>query len=362
MSRTLLGIVVLSWGSLLGCTGTEVIDCGLEPSAPACRTACEMDPSRSHCSDGGVLRNDGGADAGDADSALPCGVDCVGDTPLCDTNAMTCVQCLALGDCAGMGELGEDELCSDVGTCVQCRTDADCTEPDASVCSTDGPTAGSCVACSAGDVDGCAGVVDGPLALNVCDDSSGDGVCVECNAGDESACGDSVCDVLARTCTLDTTVGATPTCGACVNDRQCATGQTCAPTTFDGEAAGYYCLWSLSAPEMAPVACSAVRPFGTPRTVTSVNAQEAEVCTLRLTTCAAYNDFSSPGRGETSCTGADAPDADADCGDPDLDDGFCAVEDALSSLCSTRCTSAVDCVFGGVEYGCSAGFCTFVPR
>jgi len=190
-------------------------------------------------------------------------------------------------------------------------------------------------------------------------------VCVECNAGDESACDTNVCDVRAKTCTDDTPVGMTPTCGACVSDRQCGAGQTCAPTRFEGMDAGHYCLWDLGAPEMAPIACSTVRPFGTPQDVTTLSDQSAEVCTLRLTTCPAYNDFSGPGRGSPSCAGEETPDADADCGHPDLDDGFCIEEDAASDLCTTQCTSDVDCVFGAdsIAYGCNMGTsrCDFAP-
>lgn len=347
-----------------GCKGTEEVNCTENPSERACVEACTVDPTLSHCTDTDAGPDTGVSDGGvdvDTGPESPCEEECTGETSLCNETTMLCVQCIEAEDCEGMGV---NTMCSDAGMCVQCLGNADCTEPVASVCSTDEATAGTCVACAAAtsDVD-CAGVVDGETALNVCDESGDAGVCVQCNASDESACDPNVCDVVAKTCTDDTLVGMTPTCGSCVSDRQCLPGQTCAPTEFGDADAGHYCLWNLNADEMAPIACSTVRPFGTPENVDTIGGQSAEVCTLRLTTCPAYNDFSTPGRGSPSCSGEETSEADADCGHPDLDDGFCVEEDAASDLCSTRCTSDVDCVFGPLrdEYTCDmgTGLCSF---
>lgn len=363
MNKTLLTIAVLSFGSLVGCTGTDVIDCNLEPTTPACITACEMDPSRDHCSGADAGPGDGGADAAPDAPTSNCTTECTGQTPICDEDEenAVCVQCLLPTDCDGVEGR---PMCVD-NACVECTGNEECTEPGASVCSTTGETAGTCVPCAAAtSAADCAGVEDdGATALNVCDESGDAGVCVQCNAEDESACDPNVCDVVAKTCTDDTPLGMTPTCGACVSDSQCRPGHACAPTDLDGTDAGYFCLWNLDADEMAPIACSTVRPFGSPDDVSTIAGQEAQVCTLRLSTCAAYNDFSSPGRGSPSCAGEDTPEPDADCGHPDLDDGFCVEEDAASNLCTTRCTSDVDCVFGPLrdEYTCdmSTGLCTF---
>lgn len=349
----------------IGCKGMVDVSCGDEPTRRSCVEACADDPTLSHCNptDAGPDTGapDGSVDAG-PDAAMPCDELCMGDTPQCNTTTRQCVQCLTPPDCP---DTGNATMCNDAGQCVQCLGDADCSEPGASVCATDGLMAGTCVGCTPGDNMGCMGVMDGEgTSLNICNDSAGSGVCVECNGDDETACGDFVCDVLAQTCTDDVMRGMTPTCGECVSNLQCRRGHTCAPTDLDGTDAGFFCLWDLGAPEMAPIACSMVRPFGTPDNVSTIGGQAAEVCTLRLSTCPAYNDFSGPGRGSPSCAGQDTPEADADCGHPDLDDGFCVMEDAASNLCTTRCTNDIDCVFGPLrdEYMCdmSTGLCSFI--
>ena len=175
--------------------------------------------------------SDGGPDAG------PCG-ECAAETPMCDTAAMECVECLAPADCSGA-------ICSDSGACVECTDSSHCTEPGASVCAAEGESAGTCVPCVAlsegGDATDCDGVMDGEAPLSVCDDSGDAPVCVECTAMDESACGANVCDVLARSCATDIGLASAEACAPCVSDRQCEEDHACVPVGAE-EPRAHYCL------------------------------------------------------------------------------------------------------------------------
>jgi len=185
--------------------------------------------------------NDGGPDGGP--DAGPCG-ECGAERPLCNTTTLECVQCLTPTDCAGMGD---NVMCSTSGTCVACLDSTDCETPGASVCGTEGITAGSCAACTAGSATDCAGIMDGAAPLNVCDDSGaagpGSGVCVECTpATEERDCGDNACDPATLRCT-GTARESQGVCRACRSDSECQSGLACVPMMFRGGALpGGYCM------------------------------------------------------------------------------------------------------------------------
>lgn len=323
---------------IVGCKGTVEVNCTDEPTRRSCVEACADDPTLSHCSPG----EDAGPDARmvDAGPDVPssnCTTPCEGDTPICDEDNSVCVQCLLPADCEGVEGR---PMCVD-NACVECTGNEECTEPGASVCSTAGDTAGTCVPCAAATgADDCAGVVDGETALNVCDESGDAGVCVQCNAGDESACDTNVCDVVAKACT-DMPANGLNLCDECVSDRQCMGELACVQETFAGEATGFRCTWPRDAATGPDGSCSTVPPFiGDNTEVIAIGGGTVSVCQLRATTCASLQDYES-----TNCMSLDE-EGDARCGLPEVDDGFCQRVDDATNLCTHACEGPRDCATG----------------
>ncbi len=223
--------------------------------------------------------------------------------------------------------------------CVECLKTADCTDPQASFCD-----AGSCSPCQTNE--DCAHLT----GTTVCDAPTGE--CVECTGTDYASCGTHdgtplVCDSLIRTCS-DRKEHAAVECNTCISDAERKLGQRCAREVFDGTELGYRCFWEPEA-EGAPAGCPAAPPYVVLKSdVTSIDGVMADVCTLKVSTCKAHEDF-----GNVDCEAAeDVPDPSL-CGEPDLNDAGCefsgSVGDDNYYRCTVRCAAHEVCPSEGLE-------------
>lgn len=277
------------------------------------------------CSSAGDGDGDTGGTGGDGDgdgdtggnggsSSTACDPKCIGDTPICNEDAETCVECLETEDC-------EEALCdTESNKCVQCLENADCIETDASLCD-----AGTCSSCTQDD--DCTHLSDTP----VCDEVSG--TCVECTSDtEEELCGEFSCSSLTHTCTT-TTRGLLGTCEACEADSECATDRKCIMDQFEGADVGYFCFL-----EQGTTGCgdmiSARRPYRTIVETTSLDGTEPQNFCLppNSTTCQGIKDTQS-----VNCATSD------ECGLPNLDDGYCPDSGDGAGFCSYLCGGALDC-------------------
>lgn len=246
------------------------------------------------------------------------------------TNGNSCVQCTNDGHCATVqGRPACKDTVDDgpapLNTCVECTSNADCTNPGESKC-----VANECVPCQVNAE--CSHLA----GRGVCDD----GECVQCTGTSFQACasGANVCDSLTRTCTL-LPVGSAGLCDACVSNAHCSANgsEICAMQLFAGNEVGFFCF-----PASSQGTCPLV-PFSGAGSVTTIDGTTASICSLRATTCTAFDHFAN-----RACTGAD------DCGEPGLNDGRC-----LDGTCTIPCTAgALDCS-GGEATSCLAAVCQF---
>ena len=295
---------------------------------------------------------------------------CSGNTPACDTMTHSCVECLSRSDC----KAPTAACVSETHQCAACAANTDCKAPT-SLCEM---TSHSCVACvqSSDCKDTLAARCD--AETHTCMACAGDadcehfsatpacfeGKCVECTGKNNSACGvDSasgdpfVCDSLKRTCSTDTE-HSTGLCGACVSDAQCMAGQLCVKDTLGtGDSAkdvGYFCHWKKGDTRNgAPALCNAARPYvRTVMSVTSIDGEIADICTLRTSSCPARNQFSSKNCGPT-------PD-DTLCGVSPPNDAKCAQFDVEDYRCTMTCLGNDDCLSPSTCNGeLSPPVCTF---
>jgi hypothetical protein len=171
-------------------------------------TACVVEDQPVNGGSGGTSGTAGtGATGGTID---PCG-GCTGDTPVCDEENLTCVQCLTNDNCDAMSPVCDEEN----NVCV-CNTDADCNTPELARCNTAEQTCEPCQADSQ-----CDGIEGLPATDNVCDD----GTCVDCTPETEADTCDGMvsCNALTNTCT-DTRIGSLFVCDECVADSECGDG------------------------------------------------------------------------------------------------------------------------------------------
>lgn len=324
-----------------GCTKQGV--CDTDPADPECCMVCQDDPTAPWCfenehnagscaeptCDCDAQPRDGGMDGGETDAG-PCAGACDAEHCL-DGACVDCTEATAGDDCGG-----DTPLCdTDTNTCVECTSNTDCTDEAMPIC--DG---GSCRGCTE-DTD-CEDMTDTP----VCDEPSGR--CAECTVdSEETTCpppDNLACDPTELTCT-GAERGSLGFCQPCVSDSECITNASgtnrCVPMQFEGSPHGTYCLLDLESYRTATSMPSAPCPdrMVTARTETSILGVEAEYCFVRetLTTCEAVVDT----------FGDLCPGGDSDCGDPGLDDASCE-----AGRCTYECSGGSDC---------ATGICTGAP-
>jgi hypothetical protein len=225
-------------------------------------------------------------------------------------------------------------------TCVECLDNTDCGSPNASSC-----VAGKCTACATNN--DCSHIVNKGVCKPTLEPDAGveTGVCVECTGTDYDACspGDAgtpqVCDSLKNVCTdyPERTAGL---CQPCVSDAQCQAGELCVEQVFNGKSAGYFCLYQQGAPG-APADCTTARPYIKALSATSIDGTVASVCSLRVSTCTAQNQFS-----QTSCSSATNTADDTLCGFAHGTDSRCVPFGTSQHLCTVACGSDLDCRTG----------------
>jgi hypothetical protein len=325
-------------------TGGETTGSG---SSSVSATSDETSSSSASSSDTAGTTDTSGPGSGtdtDTSGTVPCDPACdpASDTPICAEDGI-CVPCSVGSECAAVDT--SNPACHADGRCVQC-TDSDTTACDGSDTPVCHPDLLQCVGCndstdctaspslSRCDGNTCGACLDDDdcthlTGTQVCDD----GICVECTPDDDSACGGKVCDVGASTCT-NRDKASKGLCEDCVASSECTAGNVCVMTRFEDsqnvvQDAGFFC--------QEVMASSCPRPYAGVEPLTTVEGDPSTVCTLRVTTCTAYDQFS-----EQTCS---ADGADDECGDPRFDDGYCRPYPANPGTfrCTTPCGSDDDC-------------------
>ena len=263
--------------------------------------------------------------------------ECPDNRPWCDPELGGCVACTESSQCAFRQET---PLCNaDDGTCVECMGDVDCTDASAARCNDNN----QCAACN--DDEQCVGVEGKDTCI--------DGECVQgCTVDNEATvCGDNSCDPATGNCT-DTERGSVNVCRSCVADSECGDGDgnesddyRCIELSFDGTNQGGKCLKLVDAG--GPPPCN--RPLTTSVTATSLSgAAEANYCGIRedLTTCEAVL---------AGASGATCDDAQ-ECADAGA---LCETIGLGGMLCTYPCEFDTECPEG--KPACLGGFCTVPP-
>jgi hypothetical protein len=262
---------------------------------------------------------------------------CSGDTPLCDSSSHSCVECLAPTDCMKPGF----SACIN-GTCEPCLSNADCSHISGK---------GVCKESSSGDADAGASTDAGTIS----DAGVGTGLCVQCTGTQYSACGQSngknlVCDSQTNTCSTNTEHSA-GLCKTCVSDAQCPLGEMCVDEQFNGKSVGYFCFYRQGdTGNGAPASCfSNGRPYsGVLKNAVSIDGQMADICSLRVSTCPALNQFS-----QTNCTSATSTANENLCGfAPGVDSKCVETTTAGVFSCTVTCGNDIDCRLG---FSCDTG-------
>ncbi len=247
----------------------------------------------------------------------------------CDAD--DCVGCTADADCE---HLTATPFCDGAGECVACKVDTGSKSASASQC-----LGGKCVGCS-DSAQHCSHVKDGDDDLPICLDQT----CVQCTRDERDACGSDVCNALTHRCEDGVAVAGTDDCQPCVSNLQCKDDGVCLKMDFKGEEVGYFCQ-----PKRATT-CAAERPyFEEQKQALGIDGVVAvDVCTLRVSTCPALQDYSSLNCGvdEEGDDGLDDRGDDSLCGDERFaDDGYCVEQSTGVYRCTMPCNNAnEDCV------------------
>jgi hypothetical protein len=117
----------------------------------------------------------------------------------------------------------------------------------------------------------------------------------------------------------------------------------CVDEMFSGDSVGYFCFYKQGdTANGAPAVCgSTSRPYSGVLKATSIDGQTADICSLRVSTCLALNQFS-----QTNCTSSGAAD-DQLCGfAPGVDSKCAQTSTAGVYLCTVTCLSDLDCRTG----------------
>lgn len=259
---------------------------------------------------------------------------------------VVCVECLENEDC------GDDTAGCIGNRCVACSRDEDCTSPLAPRCNEE---TGRCDRCTG--VGQCAHVT----GATACDVERGR--CVECTREESDACGAHVCAIIpGKEGYLECSAHereTTEQCGECVSDEQCAPLHKCVAEVnpiFPNELTGKYHCMRLEESLGAGKTCADNRPFVHSLSAVSVDGVEASYCTIRQSSCTAFNLFGATphiapegayNAGEPVCLDSDS------CGLPGIWDGIC------SGSCTYRCGSADECPVG---MGCLFDICMLVTQ
>jgi hypothetical protein len=253
----------------------------------------------------------GGNGSGGENLGGACGDNCTDEKPHCIEDEATCVECTKHAHCENPAK----PVCGLKNTCDPCRTNADCKDV--------------------------LGLTDTPVCVNDLglDDF---GKCVGCLTEDD--CGGAICDEATNTCIPGTVAGGKGLCEACVDDRECKSGQLCIEMTFPNPVEGVigtFCLWRKDATGLAaPKGTCGInsQPYATTLPgAESVNGVVADVCTLRTTTCPALKQHT------TSVEGCNAEGDDAACGVEGFNDGKCRLNGNGDPKCTYRCGGPEDC-------------------
>ena len=318
---------------------------------------------------GGLIA--GAPSIGGAAGTLPCGKLCDGAEPFCDVVHGKCVQCRGQLDCVtGLCEVGAGKCveclshetcvgpavarCSNAGVCATCTDNSQCAHiPEKNVCS-----AGACVACKShsdctmadkaqcsAQSSSCTACTDDTQCAhipgkNVCSA----GACVQCTGTKAEACGSQdsvplVCDSINKTCSM-LKAGKAGLCEPCVSDAHCKPGRLCVQETVNGQKLGFACFWKEGDTQnLAPANCSLNgRPFIKQElNASSIDGAKADLCTLRVSSCLAFQQFS-----DVACT--EPAMADSKCGAVPGVDARCAVMQPEVFKCTMTCGSNEDCI------------------
>ncbi len=329
------------------CTGDKYCPTAL----PACNAnkTCVACTANSHCS--------GTKPACDTqtNTCVECNTngDCANVTgrTVCDTARNTCVECLTSGTCT---DAAKPQCNTTTKACVACLSNADCKTAAASLCNTTTNTCGPCGA----DAD-CSLIAGKTVCLQGATPQANQ--CVQCTGKKYAACGQSggkalVCDSVAHSCSTTNTVQSSGLCQPCISDAQCTAGKLCYLETFNSSSVGYFCFWKQGdTANGAPVDCtiSTNRPYVRVESgAVSIDRDPSTLCTLRSTTCTAYNQFSN-----LDCAPTGTP-QDALCGFAPGTDSKCAQFGTTTYRCTTPCASTDDCKFS-CNTGVNPNICTF---
>jgi hypothetical protein len=132
----------------------------------------------------------------------------------------------------------------------------------------------------------------------------------------------------------------------------------CVEETFNAKSVGYFCFYKQGdTAHGAPAACGDTgRPYsGVQKNAVSIDGQTADICSLRVSTCTALNQFS-----QTNCTSGTNTANDQLCGASPGVDSKCVSFTASTYLCTTTCLSDFDCLTGSnCNTGANPRVCTF---
>ncbi len=287
------------------------------------KTACDANGKVCEPQSGTCVECLANAQCGDASKAR------------CDAGKAECAKCTADDDCKHIA--GKTSCNTATGVCVACTSNAQCSDPKASRCDA---STNTCMGC--GGPNDCTGIKDAVSGegLAVCANQE----CVQCTRTAKTACGGDVCNALTKRCADGVAAGSANACGACVSDEQCSAGHACVMTKFGTMDAGYYCQPTTT------LNCTGKRPyFKLDAAVTSIDGTTpVDVCTLRVSTCAARAAYSVKDCGIDSDGNGSIDKGDNSlCGDSRFEDGYCSAFQPGVFLCTMPCN--------GNESDCPAG-------
>lgn len=316
-----------------------------------------------------------GAPASTTSVPLPCDGKCAGETPVCDAESNSCVECTDAqrhcpraapicspkhvcvecensDSCKALGKVCDTAPDSaSVNTCVECVTNTDCTSPERSRCDV---ATHACVACAGENSTDCSHIPSATVCLP--GKSPELNRCVQCTGKNFTACpklnGEQlVCDSEKSLCAADRIVGKAKSCEPCVSDAECQAGLACHQQIFNGKVIGNFCFMKQgSTPTDATTNCkdAANRPyFRVIENAVSVDGIVSDICGLNSSTCPAWIAY----RFNTTLCGLNGVPKDEECEHAGSKDAKCVAFSPTEYRCAPRCTFAEDCPNPNTEVG-----------